>query len=115
MGFGIDLCARSRKGRGLFRKGPDARDIGDRVGRLIRRVVKDGVERAGWKQDRYLVDLRILPGGPLATLTVEPDAELWLRGDSTTLGPGYQVELITRLAPLLDELDYVWTVPADVL
>ncbi len=114
VGFGIDLRARSRKGRGLFRKGPDAREIGDRIGRLIRRVVKDGVERAGWKQDRYLVDLRILPGGPIATLTVEPDADLWLRGDSASLGPGYQVELITRLGPLLDELDFVWATPTDL-
>jgi hypothetical protein len=98
----------------LFRKGPGARESGERVGRLIRRVVKDGVERAGWKQDRYHVELRILAGGPVATLTVEPEAELWLRGDSATLGPGYQTELVARLATLLDELDYVWAMPTDL-
>lgn len=115
MGFGIDRRARSRKGRGLFRKGPDPKEIGERVARLIRRVVKDGVERAGWKQDRYLVDLKLMPNGPIATLTVEPDAELWLRGETAALGPGYHVELITRLAPLLDELDYVWTEPTELV
>jgi hypothetical protein len=105
----IDLRARSRKGRGLFRKGPDARDVGERVGRLIRRVVKDGVERAGWTKDnaRYLAELRIVDGGPVATLSVEADAELHVRTD-VWLGPGYIVELATRLASLLDELDYVW-------
>lgn len=114
MGFGIDLRARSRKGRGLFRKGPDPREIGERISRLIRRVVKDGVERHGWKQERYLVDFRLVPGGSVATLTVEPDAALWLRGETSALGPGYHVELIARLAPLLDELDYTWTEPTEL-
>lgn len=116
MGFGIDRRARSRKGRGLFRRAPDPREIGERVGRLIRRVMKDGVERAGWSKDkgRYIVDLRMIADAPLATLAVEAGADLTLQGDAAPLGPGYYVELVARLAPLLDELDYVWTDPVEL-
>jgi len=117
VGFGIDLRARSRKGRGLFRKAPEPREVGERISRLIRRVLKDGVERAGWSKDtkdRYIVELRVVPGGPLAILSVEADAELWLRGDATALGPGYVVELANRLAPLLDEMEFAWTEPVEL-
>jgi hypothetical protein len=115
VGFGIDRRARSRKGRGLFRKAPDARDVGERVSRLIRRSVKAGVERAGWKQERFIVELRLLDAGPLATLTVEADADLVLRGETAALGPGYHCELVARLGPLLDELELAWTEPPDDL
>lgn len=113
MGFGIDRRARSRKGRGLFRKAPDPRDIGDRLGRLARRMLKDGVVRTGAKQDRYLIDLRLHTAAPLATLTVEPDAELVLRAETAPLGPGYHADVIAKLDPLLDELDFVWSEPVD--
>lgn len=113
MGFGIDLRARSTKGRGLFRKAPDPREIGERVGRLVRRVVKDGVVRAGWSGDRYIAELRLHPAAPLATLSVEPDAELRLRAETATLGPGYHADAVARMAPLLDELDFAWTEPFD--
>jgi len=113
VGFGIDLRARSTKGRGLFRKAPDPRDVGERVGRLVRRVVKDGVVRTGWSGDRYIAELRLHPSAPLATLSVEPDAELRLRAETCVLGPGYHADAVARMAPLLDELDFAWTEPFD--
>ena len=114
VGFAIDRRARSRKGRGLFRKSPDPREIGERLGRLARRMAKAAVTRAGWKQDRYLVDLALHPAGPPATLTVLPDAELSLRVDAATVGPAYVAFAVERVAPILDELDYAWTEPFDL-
>ena len=113
VGFGIDLRARSTKSRGLFRKAPDPREIGERVGRLVRRVIKDGVVRAGWSGDRYIAELRLHPAAPIATLSVEPDAQLRLRAETAMLGPGYHADAIARMAPLLDELDFAWTEPFD--
>jgi hypothetical protein len=110
VGFGIHRIARSRKGRGLFRKAPDPREVGDRLGRLARRMLRDGVKRAGAKQDRYIVELQLHPAAT-ATLTVQPDGELALKGDISALGPGYCAHLIERVAPILDELDYAWTEP----
>ena len=40
MGFGIDLRARSRKAKGLFRRAPDPREIADRLARLLPRTFK---------------------------------------------------------------------------
>lgn len=101
----------------MFRKAPDPREVGERISRLIRRVLQGGVERAGWSKDvkdRYVVELRVVPGGPLATLSVEADAELRLRGDATALGPGYVMELVARLGPLLEEIEFVWTEPVEL-
>jgi hypothetical protein len=109
--FGIDVRARSRKGKGLFRKAPDPREVGERLGRLARRMLKDGVARAGTKQDRYIVELVLHPAASVATLTVQPDGEITLRGDTSALGPGYHAQLVDRVTPILDELDYVWTEP----
>jgi hypothetical protein len=113
VGFGIDRRARSIKSRGLFRKAPDPREIGERVGRLVRRVVSGGVVRAGRSGERYIAELRLHPSAPIATLSVEPDAELRFRAETALLGPGYHAEAIARMAPLLDELDFAWTEPFD--
>jgi hypothetical protein len=109
VGFGIHRHARSRKGRGLFRKAPDPREVGERLARLARRMLRDGVARSGAKQDKYIVELKLHPGAPVATLTVQPDGELVLRGDIAALGPGYEAHVVDRVSPILDELDYVWT------
>ncbi len=111
MGSGIDLRARTTKGRGLFRKAPDPKDIAERVGRLLRRVVKDQVVRMGHKGERFIAELSTLPGAPVATLSVESNGELALQGDMSMGGPGLVLDLVGRLAPLLDELDYAWTSP----
>jgi hypothetical protein len=105
VGFGIDLRARSRKGKGLFRRAPDAHDVAERLGWLSRRLFK------GARVGKSFSQLTLLPGAPPLTITVEPDAELTIRGDTASLGPGYHADALARLAPLLDELDVVWTAP----
>ncbi|HEY5924308.1 MAG TPA: hypothetical protein VIV11_21675 [Kofleriaceae bacterium] len=109
MGFGIHRHARSRKGRGLFRKAPDPREVGERLSRLARRMLKGAVNRSGTKQDRYIVELQLHPAAAPATLTVQADGELVLKADTTALGPGYHAHALERISPILDELDYVWT------
>jgi hypothetical protein len=113
VGFGIDRRARSRKGRGLFRKAPDAREIGDRLARLARRMLGSAVVRAGTKHDRYIVELQLHAAAPLATLSVESTGELALRAETVQLGPGYHADVLARLDQLLDELDFVWAEPVD--
>jgi hypothetical protein len=109
VGFGIDLRARSRKGKGLFRRGPDAREVAERLGWLSRRLFK------GARIGKNFSQLALLPGAPSLTITVEPDAELAVRGETASLGPGYHADALARFAPLLDELDFVWTTPAPSL
>jgi hypothetical protein len=108
VGFGIHRIARSRKGRGLFRKAPDPREVGDRLGRLARRMLRDAVLRSGAKQDRYIVELKLHPAAT-ATLIVQADGEIALKGETSLLGPGYHAHLVERITPILDELDYAWT------
>ena len=98
MGFGIDLRARSRKGKGLFRRAPDPREITDRLGWLVRRLYK--------AKNPSQVSLGF--SGAQVSLTVEETVELRVRGDTSAIGPGYHADVIARLAPLLDELDFVW-------
>src|SRR5690606_34040024 len=95
------------------RRAPDPREIGDRLGRLARRMLRDAVVRAGTKQDRYIVELS-LHHPARATLTVQPDAELVVTGDASALGPGYCAYVVERVSPILDELDYVWSEPFDL-
>ncbi len=109
MGFGIHRHARSRKGRGLFRRAPDPREVGERLGRLARRMLRDAVVRAGAKEGRFLVELALHPAAPRGTLGVAPDGEIVLRAETATLGPGYHAHVIERVSPVLDELDYTWT------
>ena len=99
MGFGIDLRARSRKGKGLFRRAPDPREIADRLGWLTRRLFKA-------KNPSHVS----LFSGARVSLTLE-DVELRVEGETSGVGPGYHADVIARLAPLLDELDFVWTAP----
>lgn len=108
MGFGIDRRARPRKGRGWFRRAPDAREVGDRLARLLRRMLKDAVVRAGWKQDRFIAELDLHPAAPNVALRLQADAELVVRGETSGVGPGYHADVLARLAPILNELDYVW-------
>jgi hypothetical protein len=115
VGFGIDLHARSRKRGGWFRKAPEPREIGQRLGRLVGRMLGERAVRHGWKQDRFLVELRMHPAAPLATLSVETDGDLVLRGETAMLGPGYHADAIARIGPLLEELEYAWSEPVDDL
>jgi hypothetical protein len=108
VGFGIDRRARSRKTRGLFRRPPEPREVADRLGRLVKRMERDAVRKATWKQDRFVVELRFHRAARAATLTLGPDGELAVRAETVGIGPGYHAEILARLAPIFDELDYVW-------
>jgi hypothetical protein len=107
-GFGFERRARSRKARGglraLLGKAPGAGEVADRLGRLLPRLWKDAEVEVSAK--RITVDLH--PFAPALRLTVAPDGDLVVRGDAGTVGPGYYDEVTARLAPILDELDYVW-------
>jgi hypothetical protein len=96
VGFGIDLRARSRKGKGLFRRAPDPREVADRLGWLVLRLFKA-------KNPSHVS----LFSGTHVKLTLD-GAELCVEGETAAIGPGYHADVIGKLAPLLDELDFVW-------
>ncbi|HEY0254925.1 MAG TPA: hypothetical protein VGC41_25540, partial [Kofleriaceae bacterium] len=110
MGFGIDRRARSRKGKGLFRKAPDPKDVGQRLAFLLMRM-KNTTSKQVKKDDRFIADVTFHPRAPAARLVVDESAELHVRAQTSTLGPGYHADVIAKLAPVLEELDFVWTEP----
>lgn len=109
MKFGISRRARSRKARTGLRallggKAPDAREVGERLVRLARRMFKGAVIDASPKR----ITLGLHPAAPPARLLVLPGGELELRAETADVGPGYHAELLERVAPILEELEYVW-------
>ncbi len=108
MGFGIDRRAHSRKAKtglkALFGKAPDAKEVGDRLARLAKRMFKSEVSDATAKR----VTLALHPGAPPVRIAVLPDGDLEVKAVTSTVGPGYHADVIARLAPILDELEYVW-------
>jgi len=111
VGFGIDRCARSKKGKGLFRRAPGWKDVGQRLGFLLLRM-KRASSRQVKQDDRFLAEVTFHPKAPPVRLTVSgPDAELHVKGQTSTLGPGYHAEVLAKLEPVLDELEYAWTEP----
>jgi hypothetical protein len=107
VGFPFAYRAKSRKGRGLFRKAPDPRDVGDRFGRLLKRMQGNAVLGATWKGERYLAELEVSALVPPVSLVVGNDAELTVTGDAT-FGPAVIADVVARMAPILEELDFVW-------
>jgi hypothetical protein len=110
VGFGIDRRARSRKARGGVRalfggKAPDAKEVGERLARLARRMFKGEVVDASVRR----VTLGLHPAAPPLRIAVLPDGDLEVTGETATVGPGYHADALARLAPLLDELEYAWT------
>jgi hypothetical protein len=107
--FGIERRARSRKAktglRALFGgKAPDAREVGDRLIRLARRMFKAAVTDASPKR----ITLALHPAAAPARLLVLPDGDLELRAETAAVGPAYHAEVLERVAPILEELEYVW-------
>jgi hypothetical protein len=113
VGFGIDRRARSRKARGglrgLLAKPPEAREVGDRLSRLGRRMLKDSVIDASPKR----LTLGLHPAASPVRIAVLPDGDLEVRGETVAIGPGYHADVIARLEPILDELEYAWADPPD--
>ena len=110
MGFGIDRRARSRKGKGLFRRAPDPNEVGKQLAFLLMRM-KRTTSRQLKKEDRFVAEVTFHPRAPAAKLVVGPDAELSVKAQTSTLGPGYHADILERLQPVLDELDFAWTEP----
>jgi hypothetical protein len=114
VGFGIDRRARSRKAKGGLRaifggKAPDAREVGDRLVRLARRMFKGAVVDASPKR----ITLALHPAASPVRLLVLPEGEIEVRAETSAIGPGYHADVIARLGPILDELEYVWDADAD--
>lgn len=65
------------------------------------------------KDDRFLADVTFHPRAPAARLSIGADGELHVKAETSTLGPGYHTDVLARLAPVLDELDFAWTEPDD--
>ena len=108
MGFGLDRRARSRKAKGglraLLGKAPEAAEVGDRLVRLARRMLQDAVIDASPRR----VTLRLHPAAAPVRVVVLPDGDLEITGETATVGPGYHRHVEAVLAPLLEELEYVW-------
>jgi len=107
MAFGIARTARSRHARAGLRalfggKAPTAEELGDRVGRLAKRMfrVRDASPR------RWTIELH--PRASPATIAILPDGDLELRAETFALGPGYHAFVATKLDALIEELDFAW-------
>ena len=104
---------RARGKRGLFRRAPDPKELGDRLGRLAKRMLKDAVTRAAWKKHKYVVELSVAAHARV-TLSVDAEADVVLRADTSFVGPVVAAKAIELVAPLLPELDVAWVEPFDL-
>jgi len=107
--FGIDRRARSRKGKGLFRRAADPKQVGERLGWLLRRSEKLGLRRSGWANDTWTAEVEFHELAPPVRFAIDREGELRVRGQTVALGPGYHAHVLARIAPVIDELEYVWT------
>jgi len=55
------------------------------------------------------VTLELHPDAGPVRIVVQPDGDLEIRGETAAIGPGYHADVVARLSPVLDELDFVWT------
>lgn len=110
VGHVIERRARSRKARSglraLLGRAPDASEVRERLSRLLPRIWKGDV-------DARRLTVRLHPYAPPVRLTVADDGVLLVVADDGGVGPGFHLETYARLAPLLDELDYVWEAEVD--
>jgi hypothetical protein len=108
MAFGISRRARSTRAkaglRSLLGKAPDAREVGDRLSRLVKRMLGDAVVDATSKR----ITLQLHPDAAPVRIVVLPDGDLEVTGETASVGPGYHASINAALAPVLAELDYVW-------
>jgi hypothetical protein len=118
VGFRFERRARSRKARTGIRSWfggvPDAREVGDRLRRLLPRLWKDA-EISG-SAARHSVTLHRF--APAVRIAVGEDAAIVVEAEAGMVGPGYCEEIEARLSTVLDELDYAWdeaTAPRDAM
>lgn len=86
----------------MLGKAPDAGDVGDRLVRLARRTFKGAIVDASPKR----LTLSLHPAAPPVRIVVLPDGDLEIRANTSTIGPGYHADILARIAPILDELEY---------
>lgn len=107
VGFAIDRRARSKRPkaglRALLGRAPDAREVGERLTWLARRTLKGKVIDATAKR----VTASLHPHAPPLRILVLPDGDLEIHAETSSIGPGYQTEVLARIAPLLEELEFV--------
>lgn len=108
MSFGIDRRARSRKGKGWFRRAPEPREVGERLGWLLRRSEKLGLRKSGWAKDTWTAEVEFDELAPPARFALDASGELHVKARTFALGPGYHKHVLRRLAPILDEIEYEW-------
>ncbi|MEO8699772.1 MAG: hypothetical protein ABI867_07000 [Kofleriaceae bacterium] len=77
--------------------------MGDRLVRLTRRTFKSAVLDSSAKR----ITLGLHPNAPPVRITVLPEGDLEIRADTTAVGPGYHADVLARIAPILEELEYV--------
>ena len=94
----------------MFRRGPDAKDVGQRLAFLLLRM-KGASSKQAKTDDRFVAEVTFHPKAPPAKLVVNADAELSVKAQTSTLGPGYHAMVLAKLEPVLDELDFVWAEP----
>ncbi|HEY4181195.1 MAG TPA: hypothetical protein VGM90_30330 [Kofleriaceae bacterium] len=109
MGFGISRRARSKRAKGglraLFGRAPDAKEVGTRLSLLAKRVL-GGEIISEVTTKRVTLDLH--PEAMPVKIQVLPDGDIEVTGDTARLGPGYHRTISPIIAPLLDEMDFVW-------
>lgn len=108
VGFGIDRRARSVRAKGgiraLLGRAPEAREVGDRLGRIARRMFPGAVVDASARR----VTLALHPAASPVRIDVATDGDLEIHAETSAIGPAYHAHVLARLGPLLDELDFVW-------
>src|SRR5438045_1783420 len=89
VGFALCRRARSRKAKGglrsLLGRAPDAAEVGDRLARIARRMLKELVRDATARR----VTLDLHPAAGPVRIAVLPDGDLEVTGDTGAVGPGY--------------------------
>ena len=75
---------------------------------------RKAIVRAGWKtENRFVAQLELHPAARLAVISLAADGVLSVRAETSRIGPGYHADVIARLTPILDELDYEWDAAPD--
>ncbi len=89
----------------MLGKAPDAREVGDRLVRLARRMFRGEVADATARR----VTLALHPGAPPVRIAVLPEGDLEIHADTAQVGPGYHAAVLERLGAMLAELEFVWS------
>lgn len=111
VGFGLSRRAQPRKAkgalRGLLGRAPDPAEVGERLGRIARRMLGKAVRDASARR----LTLELHPAARPVRLVVTAEGELELTAETSAIGPAYQLHVLAKLAPVLEELEFAWIDP----